>query len=273
MESCTRSHRCVTQWSVLLNICVVSPHRDDACFSLGLSLVGWANAGHRIRVLNCFTRSAFAPFSDAETVHPNDRTSYVSAMREREDKVFLRRIPGADMMDLRLKDAPLRFRCEVDEVFRRPMSEADPAIAKIRAALEKRVGIDRAEVLFLPCGIGRHVDHITVREAAMPFGRPLACGFYEDLPYASREGAERELETLVEELGGRPGWALTPVVRQDDADAAARKRKLTEIYCSQVDESSVEAMSRYAERYQGERIWANERLADLLRSGVDGWLS
>ncbi len=107
----------------------------------------------------------------------------------------------------------------------------------------------------------------------MPFGRPLACGFYEDLPYASREGAERELETLVEEFGARPGWALTPVVRRDGADAAAKKRKLTEIYCSQVDESSVEAMSRYAEQYEGERIWANERLADLVRSGVDGWLS
>ncbi len=194
-----------------LKICVVSPHRDDACFSLGLSLVRWAHAGHRIRVLNCFTRSAFAPYSDADTVHQNDRTSYVSAMREKEDKVFVRRVPGAGLIDLRLKDAPLRFRCGVDEVFRRALDEADPAIAKIASALEKRVGSEDAELLLLPLGLGAHVDHITARHAAMPFALPLACGFYEDLPYASREGADQEIEADAAETW-KSGTAGTPIV-------------------------------------------------------------
>jgi len=254
-----------------LNICVVSPHRDDACFSLGLALTRWAQAGHHILLLNCFTRSAYAPYSAADTVHPNDRTSYVSALREKEDVVFLRRVPGAEMVDLRLKDAPLRFRCGVDEVCHRAMSEADPAIAKITAALEKRIGIDQADLLFLPFGVGRHVDHITVREASMPFGASLACGFYEDLPYASRDGADTEIEALREDVGGRSGWSLTPIVSREGANGPRAKRKLTEIYCSQIDDPEVEAISRYLERYEGERIWANARLFDLVADGIAGW--
>ena len=43
-------------------------------------------------VLNIFTRSRYAPYSDAGFVHENDQLSYVSAMRLREDEHFLRRI-------------------------------------------------------------------------------------------------------------------------------------------------------------------------------------
>ena len=76
-------------------------------------------------ILNVFSRSLYAPYSDAEFVHENDRLSYVSAMRRREDERFVQQmvheLPKAakanlQMVDLNLKDAPLRLRCALEDV-------------------------------------------------------------------------------------------------------------------------------------------------------------
>lgn len=254
-----------------MKISIVSPHRDDACFSLGLSILRWARAGHSIRIVNCFTRSNYAPFSDADTVHANDQTSYVSAMREREDERFLRQVPGSNKVDLRLKDAPIRLRCEVDAVCGLAVNDSDPAIAKIRAALEKRLSLDQVDVLLLPLGVGFHVDHSTVREAALPFADLLPCGFYEDLPYGSRAGAEHEAEELQEQIAARTGLRLTPMICHEGKAAGLSKEKLVRIYSSQIDRETAAAMAETAERYSGERMWANEKLTRMADAGVSGW--
>jgi LmbE family N-acetylglucosaminyl deacetylase len=254
-----------------LKISIISPHRGDACFALGVSLVRWARAGHQIRLVNCFTRSAHAPYSDADTVHPNDRMSYVTAMRDKEDKVFLRRMQGAEDVDLRLKDAPIRLRCAEQDVYRVAVNESDPAIAKITAALEKRIAPGQMDVMLLPLGIGSHVDHSTAREAAIGFATTLACGFYEDMPYGAREGAASERDRLLREAEQERGLSLSSVTCGALASAGASKRDLAEIYCSQMDEASVEQMAREAEHVGGERIWANERLLSLIAGGISGW--
>jgi hypothetical protein len=58
-------------------------------------------------------------------------------MRRREDELFLKQIPGAKptnifMMDLNIKDAPLRLQCSSDVVCDMEVNPEDPAIAKIR---------------------------------------------------------------------------------------------------------------------------------------------
>ena len=250
-----------------MKIGIVSPHRGDACFAMGISLVRWARAGHKILLVNCFTRSAYAPYSDADTVHANDRMSYVSALREKEDRVFLRQIGGAQIIDLRLKDAPIRFRCAEQDVYGRTSGDNDPAVEKIATALGKRVGPDQVDVLLLPFGISSHVDHSTSTLAATGIAQRMACGFYEDVPHGSYETAQQKLEQLRAEMEGRIGSILTPMLCRSD-EAGSAKRKLAEIYCSVVSDLSVEQMATSADQIGGERIWANERLAALMNTGV-----
>ncbi len=221
--------------------------------------------------MNCFSRSTYAPYSDADTVHPNDRMSYVSAMRSKEDAVFLRRMRGAEIVDLRLKDAPIRLRCAEQDAYGRAVSNEDPAIGKIVSALEKRTGSGQVDILLLPLGIGSHVDHSTARSAAMGLVPALACGFYEDMPYASREGAEDEREKLRLEIERQIDSSLSPMICSGDAAASPAKRTLAEIYSSVLDERSVEEMASAAERTGGERIWVNGLLLALVNAGIPGW--
>ena len=68
-----------------MKIVVVSPHRSDAAFSLGLAVGSWLEQGHTVEVMNVFTRTEHAPYSDVDSLHPNDRMSFASAVRKRED--------------------------------------------------------------------------------------------------------------------------------------------------------------------------------------------
>lgn len=192
-------------------------------------------------------------------------------MREKEDRAFLRRVPGAEMLDLRLKDAPLRLRCGEDDVRNRVVNEADPAIAKITAALEKRVGPEKVDLLLLPLGLGHHVDHSTVRDAALSFAEALPCGFYEDAPFIAAANAEQEVAQIREQIAARSGWQLSPRTCHAGISASAMKRRLVQIYSSQIDGEEADQMGRWAEIHNGERIWVNDRMATMVDAGVKGW--
>ena len=152
-----------------MKITVVSPHRGDAAFALGLSIGAWLREGHAVEVVSCFTRSEFAPYSDVGSVHRNDRVSFVTAVRKREDEEWrkqLARERGAakfTITDLNLKDAPLRLHVGANEVFGRAADASEKVASKIRRALE----MSKAGAWVLPLGLGGHVDHVTARDVAL----------------------------------------------------------------------------------------------------------
>ena len=99
-------------------------------------------------------------------------------MRLREDEHFLRRMTQnlpkdlkshLNIVDLNLKDAPIRLRIPLEELSDTPVNPTDPSIEKIRKAITKQSESGMMETLVLPAALGNHVDHLTVREAAMSF--------------------------------------------------------------------------------------------------------
>ena len=251
-----------------MKILILSPHRGDAAFSLSLAITNWLAARHTVTILNVFTRSLHAPFSDAEFVHENDRMSYVSAMRLREDELFVQRLTqnlpksakaNLQTVDLNLKDAPIRLRCPIEELYDRPVNPDDPAIEKIRKALTRQSEAGAIEALVVPLALGEHVDHLTVRAAALPFTPTLPTAFYEDLPYAAAHpSAATDLNALREEVTTQLHEPLTPVLYQTPS-ASELKRKLLALYASQIDEEVATQITNFGLRYQGgERLWANQ---------------
>ncbi len=260
-----------------MKILVLGPHRGDAAFSLAVSMGNWLAAGHRVTILNVFSRSLYAPYSDAEFVHENDRLSYVSAMRRREDEHFLQQMTrdlskaakaNLQMVDLNLKDAPLRLRCAQEDVCDLEVNPEDPAIGKLRKALDQRIAAGDVEALVLPLALGEHVDHLTVRAAALPLTTELPSAFYEDLPYAATHpSAATDLQALREETGARLLGELRPVLNQRSGSGWDWKRRLILGYASQIDDDEAAGVGEFAARYEGggERLWVNERGWKLLR--------
>jgi LmbE family N-acetylglucosaminyl deacetylase len=194
-------------------------------------------------------------------------------MRLREDELFLRRIKetlpkglknNLHMHDLHLKDAPIRLRIPLEELSDTAVNPSDPALEKIRKALTKQSEAGAMEALVLPAALGNHVDHLTVREAAMSFTSTIPAAFYEDLPYATTHpSAATDLEFLRESAEQR-NEPLSPVLYQIES-AVERKRKLILGYASQIDDEAGTLIGNFATRYNGgERLWANQAWLETL---------
>ncbi len=261
-----------------LKILILSPHRADAAFSLSIAIQNWLLARHTVTILNVFTRSRHAPYSDAAFVHENDELSYVSAMRRREDELFLRRITqdlpkgsknNLRMIDLNLKDAPIRLRCAAEAVCNTLVNPADPAIEKIRKALARQIESGAVDALVIPAALGSHVDHLTVREAASSFTSGRLAVFYEDLPYAgTHPSAAADLDALRATATEQP---LQPVLCQS-ASAVDRKRALVLGYASQIDSEAADIISSFAARYNnGERLWTAGESKLGVSAQTHGW--
>lgn len=169
------------------------------------------------------------------------------------------------MVDLNLKDAPLRLRCTQDELYTLAVNPADPAIEKIRKSLARQFESGKVEALVLPLGLGHHVDHLTVREAAFPEAAHLPTAFYEDLP-----GAITTLESpdkVAVDASLQISQPLTPVFSASTSNAVQTKRRLALAYPSQIDSAEADLISNFAARYDAsERLWANPAWITLAES-------
>ena len=247
-----------------MKIAVVSPHSGDAAFALGLAIEAWLVQGHAVEVVNCFTRSEFAPYSDAGSLHANDRMSFVTAVRKREDEAW-RKLYGAaklTLTDLNLKDAPIRLHCGPNEVFGRVSDASEKVVAKIRGALER----SGAGAVVLPLGLGGHVDHVSARDVAMATDiRTSPLAFYEEFPDVERLEGEEAFAAALSQVAMTLQMELEPVfVSSTDRHASAieeavlRKRRVAWSYDSQIDEKVTTQIAEGCRRYEGrERLWGN----------------
>jgi LmbE family N-acetylglucosaminyl deacetylase len=240
-----------------LKLLLLSPHRDDVPTALGLTIGTWLDQGHAVEVVECFTRTERVPFADTEMVHSNDRMSFVTAVGRRESEEWRKRygVSKLKLTDLNLKDAPLRLHCSYKEVFGLEVDRSEKVWSKVRLAIERA----KAQAVVLPMGLHKHVDHITVRDAALAVltaETPVA--FFEELPGVPAA----DLTEAVHMLSMSTRLELSPVFagpESDDVDAAVkRKKRLAVCYDSQMDDATTLAIAEASRAYVGrERLWAN----------------
>jgi LmbE family N-acetylglucosaminyl deacetylase len=185
----------------------LSPHYDDAAFSLG----GWIGGRPGGLLVNIFTRSEYTASKVSSGVDA------VSELRAREDKVFAERLQ-LEAMALGLKEPSLLGRKSRD------VSGVEQDAGHLRQALTALLDerVVEQTVIFCPAGIGGHVNHLATRlvawEWATARGAERQLRFYEDLPYASSWRYRRR--GLVDLRAATAGWQLRryawPVDRSKD---------------------------------------------------------
>ena len=209
----------------------LSPHLDDACFSLAGTIL--ARGGGEL--VNVFPRCLHAEQHSPAAETLVERVQRVTALRTAEDTAFaalckLRRV------DLPFATPPVRGEHAFD------LRSLPGSVARVRTTLLHAVsGLARRHApappdLFCPLGIGGHADHLAtliVVAEALPALEPVCrVHFYEDLHYAgSADLRERGLARASIVLRGRPPLQRH-VHRLSDA-AMARKMDLIALYSSQ----------------------------------------
>lgn len=229
---------------------ILSPHRDDAVFSLSIALSRWRELTLAMKVVNFFTKSEYGPHS------LSNRVASISALRSKEDRSVLASIDKRIRVEsLDLLDAPIRLGisanaiCEEATIKLQRQEEIDALSTRIQKYFS--VGL-----VLAPLALGNHVDHLLISKsavAASPGGQKLA--FYEDLPYATwiSEACLRKRLLCIER---KLNIQLRPKSVCAGRNAVRHKFRRIRRYESQITREEARAMSQYAVRYRGgERIW------------------
>ncbi|MFI1798091.1 PIG-L deacetylase family protein [Streptomyces sp. NPDC020379] len=174
---------------------VLSPHADDAVWSLGGRLARWVAEGLRPTVVTVFAGpAAGAPGSWRAAADP--------AVRQAEDRAAcaelgVRHVP-LDFTDAALRTASGTYRYASPRRLFGPWHPADlPLLDEVRAALRPLCA--GAASVHAPLAAGRHVDHRLVRGAVEALA-PARTVFYEDFPYRLRERDHANLRPRTERL-------------------------------------------------------------------------
>lgn len=166
---------------------VVSPHPDDAVWSLGGRLARWVSRGAPVTVVTVFDGPSTpgpsppgAPDGWRRVAHP--------AVRRREDRAALGEL-GVGHISLGFTDAALRttdgrhrYR-SAPRVFAAPHPDDGDLPRAIRDAL--RPLCPPGARVYGPLAAGRHVDHVVSRAAVEQLAAP-GTTWYEDFPYPLR---------------------------------------------------------------------------------------
>ncbi len=166
-------------------VVVLSPHFDDACFSLGCFL---AAVGHGT-LINIFTKGTYLARQNRIARAAVD-SSAVFHIRDAEDSTFGERC-GLTRHDLGCEEPSLLGRRPNDLRYIEDDATRilNPVITALDMIAQTFTPVERG-FLFCPLGIGRHCNHRATAEMVL---RQLAIItkrydvlFYEDQPYAAK---------------------------------------------------------------------------------------
>ena len=168
----------------------VSPHLDDAVLSVGGLICAQLMAGDRVVIATVCT--ADTPL--AIEVHRrwgNPDAPY--AQRRREDIAACLALGGAECRHLGLPDAIYRFRADLpdcryetfEELFG-PIPSWDRDFSmNVGAAVDRLAAELQPDQVIGPLGVGRHIDHLHLRNVVLRMSSARTVGFYEEQPYST----------------------------------------------------------------------------------------
>jgi LmbE family N-acetylglucosaminyl deacetylase len=224
------------------HIVAISPHLDDAAFSVGGLLASRARAGDRVTIVTCFTGNVAEPTGFALACQLDKglgpEVDYM-ALRRAEDHAACAVI-GATAVHLPLLEAPHRGYASARELFAARRDD-DAMLAPLSKALADQITLLSPDLLLGPLAIGNHVDHWLVRDALETCGASIL--LWEDWPYLTRAADRRtDRPALVHPL--------------NEADRAARIA-MCAAYASQLgfQFGSLEAMETAVRAVEAERLF------------------
>jgi LmbE family N-acetylglucosaminyl deacetylase len=182
----------------------ISPHYDDIALSAGATVHRLADLGRKPQTLIVFgsepdPAADLSPFATAMHEGWGLASGEVIARRRAEEENAARAI-GATVRLLPFHDAIYRGHNYLsdDDLFSTPAARDADLPAQIVASLGLPVVPDDSVRIYAPLGIGNHVDHqLVFNAAALLAAAGWDVWLYEDVPYALRQGArQRRLDAV-----------------------------------------------------------------------------
>lgn len=224
------------------HLVVIEPHMDDAALSVGGQLLR-RKGNCRITIICVFGVSNYTSYMESKRAYLD--ADAITQLRFEESTLAAAKL-GAHFFSLGLTDAPLRMQASpewsktylADDIrsshgfiSTHPIPHFVKHVAQVLA--ESLQGLNPDEI-WIPMGLGNHVDHRTTRAACLHMlsdrqglKSTLKCRLYEDLPY-SRPAHALQIVNAFEAVG-----SPLRVISEDISDHMALKIQTVGVFASQ----------------------------------------
>lgn len=229
-------------------ILFLSPHADDVAYSIGGIVARiWTTAD--LHLITVFGVSGWA----LPRENFGSCVGGISLARKQEDRAYCARW-GINYEALSCFDSAAVGYDTATELSTLVYddSRAEAVIDLIRTKVSER----NPDIVFAPCGIGGHVEHLIVRQAVDDL-HDVEVLYYEDIPYSSKLSLSK-LETLLS------GQGLMPALTADIESVLKRKCADMWSYRTQTTLSTINGMLVHSARVganigrYAERIWCRQ---------------
>ncbi len=173
------------------SVLVISPHCDDAAFSIGGIIKKYSYKDVKFTILTCFSKSKYMIGNTTATIEE------ISSMRKKEDHDFYRLCHTANvrLLYLDLPEAPLRKNRAAKHIFSSKLTE-DENILITQLARTIALLMKNDTLLLFPSAVGGHIDHVIVNKACSYLAKQHKNHMqYLDLPYTAMV---KNIDALVE---------------------------------------------------------------------------
>ncbi len=239
----------------------LSPHLDDAVYSCGSLIHQQSRSGHQVEIWTIFSgypsSADFSPF--AQAIHDRWGTGELStSARRAEDQAACAKLGAVpvyfDYLDVIYRTNPFTGQAEIqenDDLFRK-FQDSDFLLQQdISRSLVEAIADQPSLQICVPQGLGNHIDHTLVRQAAEALTLSVPLAHYADFPYAIK----------AEQVVNYPNQQVYPILEQDIVawgDAIA-------LYPSQMstfwqNEAQMrEDLNLYWQKGGGSRLWFQDQ--------------
>ena len=253
------------------HLVVIEPHMDDAALSVAGRLLH-RQGRSRITILSVVKRSNYTSYFHLKRDYFDvDR---ITKLRIEESRLAAALL-GAEHSCLDWEDAPLRFRgadrwCQktLDKFHAAAGAYADTSplprdVNALAAALVRKCEQLKPDELWIPMGLGSHIDHRATRSACMKvaaelqnFNPDLELSAYQDLPYGAVEHATYSAEAHATAICSAFDRYGTRFILQSEGinDVFDQKIRVISVFASQFKGSVMEPKIRQCARQPGSDV-------------------
>ncbi|QWU13710.1 GlcNAc-PI de-N-acetylase [Paenibacillus sophorae] len=180
------------------HVLFISAHLDDAILSCGDYIDALVHNNYRVTIATVFTGMGTELSMLARILHKKFGLGMDTMDVRREEDIHAAKALGASVLHLNLLECIYRKNkdgspvySKLNELFNTEVRTEHQVMEEIVSVLSSQIQFENYDGIYVPLGIGRHIDHCLVRQAAERCG--LRAGnstgghirliYYEDLPY------------------------------------------------------------------------------------------
>ena len=216
---------------------ILSPHIDDAVFSLGGALA--AKSFGLCQVVNVYSHSRY-------TISGCWDTPRITQQRHKEDKAAMTHL-SLDVDYCGLSDSSLRAAYADEASYLAPnlLTESDETWGSACSVVSDVIEANPNSFFLAPLGLGHHIDHRIVRDVCLMVPNLFKIAFFEDGTY---HRTAHLVKQHAKHLGLTRIWTLL-------SDGYEKKEEAVNFYTSQLDDSVRSLLRKSYDTYGGERVW------------------